>query len=127
MIQYTIFGESHGPAIGVVITGLPSGLALDMEAVAAEMARRAPGQDKTSTPRKEKDAVEILSGVFEGKTTGTPLCGVIHNTDTRSKDYSKLKDLPRPGHADYTASLRTAGIFANKLWKHHPIDKENCL
>ena len=109
MISYTIFGESHGPAIGVVITGLPSGLALDMEAVAAEMARRAPGQDKTSTPRKEKDAVEILSGVFEGKTTGTPLCGVIHNTDTRSKDYSKLKDLPRPSHADYTASLRYGG------------------
>lgn len=109
MIQYTIFGESHGPAIGVVITGLPSGLALDMDAVAAEMARRAPGQDKTSTPRKEKDAVEILSGVFEGKTTGTPLCGVIHNTDTRSKDYSKLKDLPRPSHADYTASVRYGG------------------
>ena len=109
MISYTIFGESHGPAIGVVITGLPSGLALDMEAVAAEMARRAPGQDKTSTPRKEKDAVEILSGVFEGKTTGTPLCGVIHNTDTRSKDYSKLKDLPRPSHADYTASIRYGG------------------
>jgi len=109
MIQYTIFGESHGPAIGVVITGLPSGLALDMDAVAAEMARRAPGQDKTSTPRKEKDAVEILSGLFEGKTTGTPLCGVIYNTDTRSKDYSKLKDLPRPSHADYTASLRYGG------------------
>lgn len=109
MIQYTIFGESHGPAIGVVITGLPSGLVLDMEAVAAEMARRAPGRDKTSTPRKEKDAVEILSGVFEGKTTGTPLCGVIHNTDTRSKDYSKLKDLPRPSHADYTASVRYGG------------------
>ena len=109
MISYTIFGESHGPAIGVVITGLPSGLALDMDAVAAEMARRAPGQDKTSTPRKEKDAVEILSGLFEGKTTGTPLCGVIYNTDTRSKDYSKLKDLPRPSHADYTASIRYGG------------------
>ena len=109
MIEYRIFGESHGPAIGVVITGLPSGLALDMDAVAAEMARRAPGQDKTSTPRKEKDAVEVLSGLFEGKTTGTPLCGIIHNTDTRSKDYSKLKDLPRPSHADYTASLRYGG------------------
>ncbi|MBQ3011691.1 MAG: chorismate synthase [Oscillospiraceae bacterium] len=109
MISYTIFGESHGPAIGVVITGLPSGLALDMDAVAAEMARRAPGQDKTSTPRKEKDAVEILSGLFEGITTGTPLCGVIYNTDTRSKDYSKLKDLPRPSHADYTASIRYGG------------------
>ena len=77
MIQYTIFGESHGPAIGVVITGLPSGLAVDMEAVAAEMERRAPGRDDTSTPRKEADKVEVLSGVFEGRTTGTPLCGVI--------------------------------------------------
>ena len=109
MIQYTIFGESHGPAIGVVVTGLPSGLALDLDAVAVEMARRAPGQDSTSTPRKEKDKVEILSGLFEGKTTGTPLCGVIYNTDTRSKDYSKLKDLPRPSHADYTASVRYGG------------------
>ena len=109
MIQYTIFGESHGPAIGVVITGLPSGLAVDMEAVAAEMERRAPGRDDTSTPRKEADKVEILSGMFEGKTTGTPLCGVIYNQDTRSKDYSKLKDLPRPSHADYTGSLRYGG------------------
>ena len=109
MIDYTIFGESHGKAIGVVITGLPSGLPLDMDAVAAEMARRAPGQDTPSTPRKEKDAVELLSGLFEGKTTGTPLCGVIYNTDTRSKDYSKLKDMPRPGHADYTASVRYGG------------------
>lgn len=109
MIRYTIFGESHGPAIGVVITGLPCGLDLDMDAISVEMARRAPGQDNISTPRKEKDAVEILSGVFEGKTTGTPLCGVIYNTDTRSKDYSKLKELPRPSHADYTASVRYGG------------------
>ena len=109
MIQYTIFGESHGPAIGVVLTGLPSGLVVDMEAVGAEMARRAPGGDDISTPRKEADKVEILSGVFEGKTTGTPLCGVIYNRDTRSKDYSKLKDLPRPSHADYTGALRYGG------------------
>ena len=110
MIAYTIFGESHGPGIGVVMTGLPSGLELDMEAVAAEMARRAPGRDKTSTPRKEADEPQILSGLFEGKTTGTPLCAVIYNTDTRSKDYSKLKDLPRPSHADYTASIRYGGF-----------------
>lgn len=110
MINYTIFGESHGPAIGVVVTGLPAGLELNMEAVAAEMARRAPGQDKTSTARREADKPEILSGLFEGKTTGTPLCAVIHNTDTRSRDYSKLKDLPRPSHADYTASLRYGGF-----------------
>ena len=110
MINYTIFGESHGPAIGVVMTGLPGGLELNMDAVAAEMARRAPGKDKTSTARKEADKVQILSGMFEGKTTGTPLCAVIPNTDTRSKDYSKLKDLPRPSHADYTASLRYGGF-----------------
>lgn len=110
MIQYTIFGESHGPAIGVVLTGVPSGLELDMEAVALEMARRAPGRDKTSTARREADKPEILSGLFEGRTTGTPLCAVIYNTDTRSKDYSKLKDLPRPSHADYTASLRYGGF-----------------
>ena len=109
MINYTIFGESHGPAIGVVMTGLPGGLELNMDAVAAEMARRAPGKDKTSTARKEADKVQILSGMFEGKTTGTPLCAVIPNTDTRSKDYSKLKDLPRPSHADYTASVRYGG------------------
>ena len=110
MINYTIFGESHGPAIGVVMTGLPGGLELNMDAVAVEMARRAPGKDKTSTARKEADKVQILSGMFEGKTTGTPLCAVIPNTDTRSKDYSKLKDLPRPGHADYTASVRYGGF-----------------
>ena len=110
MIAYTIFGESHGPAIGVVMTGLPWGLELNMEAVAAEMARRAPGRDATSTPRKEADKVRILSGMFEGKTTGTPLCAVIPNTDTRSKDYSKLKDLPRPSHADYTAAVRYGGF-----------------
>lgn len=110
MINYTIFGESHGPAIGVVVTGLPAGLEIDMDAVAAEMARRAPGQNATSTTRKEADEVEIVSGLFEGKTTGTPLCGIIRNQDTRSKDYAKLKDLPRPGHADYTASVRYGGF-----------------
>ena len=108
-MNYTIFGESHGPAIGVVLTGVPAGLELDMDAVAAEMARRAPGQDPTATARKEADQVEILSGVFEGKTCGTPLAAIIHNTDTRSKDYSKLKDLPRPSHGDYAGSVRYAG------------------
>ena len=108
-MNYTIFGESHGPAIGVVLTGVPAGLELDMDAVAAEMARRAPGQDPTATARKEADQVEILSGVVEGKTCGTPLAAIIHNTDTRSKDYSKLKDLPRPSHGDYAGSVRYAG------------------
>ena len=109
MIDYTIFGESHGPAIGVVLTGLPSGLQLDMDAIARDMARRAPGGSPLSTARKEADAVEILSGVFEGKTTGTPLCAMIRNTDTRSKDYSALRDTPRPSHADYTGAVRYGG------------------
>lgn len=108
-MRHIIFGESHGPAIGVTVEGLPSGIALDMDFIAGEMARRAPGRDALSTPRSEADVVTILSGVFEGKTTGTPLCAVIENTDTRSKDYAKLKDLPRPGHADYTGGVRYGG------------------
>ncbi len=106
-MRYTIFGESHGPAIGVVLENVPSGLVLDMEAVAREMDRRAPGKNLLSTARRETDAVKILSGLFEGRTCGTPLCGVIENTDTRSRDYQN--DLPRPGHADYAAHIRYNG------------------
>ena len=108
-MRYMIFGESHGTAIGVVLEGVPAGLALDLDFIRAELARRAPGQSAMTTARKEKDEPEILSGVFEGKTTGTPLCAVIFNTDTRSKDYAKLKDLPRPGHADYAGFVRYHG------------------
>ncbi|HIY74034.1 MAG TPA: chorismate synthase [Candidatus Intestinimonas merdavium] len=108
-MRYMIFGESHGPAIGVVLEGVPAGLALDLDFIRAELARRAPGQSAMTTARKEKDEPEILSGVFDGKTTGTPLCAVIFNTDTRSKDYAKLKDLPRPGHADYAGFVRYHG------------------
>ena len=108
-MRYIIFGESHGPAVGVALEGVPAGIPLDLEAVAAEMARRAPGQGPLTTARKEADQVGILSGLFEGKTTGTPLCGVIFNTDTRSKDYARLKDLPRPGHGDYPGFVRYKG------------------
>ena len=108
-MRYMIFGESHGPAIGVALEGVPAGLTLDLDFIRAELARRAPGQSAMTTARKEKDEPEILSGVFEGKTTGTPLCAVIFNTDTRSKDYAKLKDLPRPGHADYAGFVRYHG------------------
>ena len=108
-MRYTIFGESHGPAIGVVLEGVPAGLDLDLEAVQRELDRRKPGQDPTATARKEADEPEILSGVFEGKTTGTPLCAVIFNTDTRSRDYAQLKNLPRPGHADYAGFVRYQG------------------
>ncbi len=106
-MNYTIFGESHGKAIGVTITDLPSGIALDFDAINREMARRKPGNNPLSTARNEADQVEILSGMFERKTTGTPLCGVIFNGDTRSKDYQQ--DLPRPGHGDYTGYLRYDG------------------
>ena len=108
-MRYTIFGESHGPAIGVTLEGVPAGIELDWAFIRSELARRAPGKDPTSTPRKEADEPEVLSGLFEGRTTGTPLCAVIRNTDTRSKDYSQLKDMPRPGHADYTGQVRYGG------------------
>lgn len=108
-MKHIIFGESHGPAIGVVLEHVPSGIVVDMDFIRAEMARRAPGKSPMSTARREADEPQILSGVFEGKTTGTPLCAVIENTDTRSKDYAKLKDLPRPGHADYSGHVRYEG------------------
>lgn len=109
-MTYTIFGESHGPAIGVVLEGVPSGVEMDLDFIRAELQRRAPGKSALTTARKEADEPEILSGVFEGKTTGTPLCAVIRNTDTRSRDYSKLKNLPRPSHADYAGAVRYGGF-----------------
>ena len=108
-MKHIIFGESHGPAIGVVLEYVPPGIAVDMDFIRAEMARRAPGKSPMSTARREADEPLILSGVFEGKTTGTPLCAVIENTDTRSRDYARLKDLPRPGHADYAGHVRYEG------------------
>ncbi|MBQ4615550.1 MAG: chorismate synthase [Mailhella sp.] len=109
-MRYSLFGESHGPAIGIVLQGAPSGLALDMDFIEAEMARRASGKSPLSTARSEKDSVEIVSGAFEGRTTGTPLCGLIRNTDMRSRDYSATRWLARPGHADFTAHLRYGGF-----------------
>ena len=110
-IKVSIFGESHGNAIGITIDGLPSGIEINLDKVNEEMARRAPGKSRLSTARSEKDSPEILSGFFEGKTTGTPLCGIIRNGDTRSKDYGKLKDLMRPGHADYTRNIIYSGFY----------------
>ena len=109
-IKMAIYGESHGKAIGVVLDGLPPGLALDEAAIAAEMARRAPGQNALSTARKESDTVEIQSGFFNGFTTGTPLCARIVNSDQHSKDYSILADKMRPGHADYAGHVRYQGF-----------------
>ena len=108
-MNYTVFGESHGNAIGVTITGLPAGLVLDLDALKFDMNRRATGKNKLSTARKEADEIEFLSGLFEGKTTGTPLTLIIRNTDQHSKDYSQLKILPRPSHADYSGSVRYNG------------------
>lgn len=109
-MRYSLFGESHGPAVGIVLQGVPSGLPIDTDFIRAEMARRAPGTSPLATARREKDEVRILSGVFEGKACGTPLCGIIENTDTRSRDYASTRWLPRPGHADFTAHLRYRGF-----------------
>ena len=108
-MNYTIFGESHGPAIGVVLEDVPSGISMDMDFIAAELRRRATGNSPLSTPRKEADQVEVLSGVFEGKTTGTPLCMMIRNGDQHSKDYAAIRYLARPGHADLTGFVRYQG------------------
>lgn len=105
-IKLTIFGESHGPAIGAVLDGLPPGFAVDWEEVSREMARRAPGGE-LATPRKETDQVEILSGLFEGVTTAAPICAVIRNENTRSGDYTP--SIPRPGHADLTSYIKYKG------------------
>ena len=98
----TSFGESHGPAIGCVVDGCPPGMALAESDIQPELDRRKPGTSRHVTQRREEDIVEILSGVFEGMTTGTPIALLIRNVDARSKDYSKIKDMFRPGHADYT-------------------------
>jgi len=102
LFTVTSFGESHGPAIGCIVDGCPPGLALEEKDLQVDLDRRKPGQSRFTTQRKEADAVQILSGVFEGKTTGTPIALVIQNTDQKSKDYSNIMNTFRPGHADYT-------------------------
>ena len=101
-LTITTFGESHGPAVGVILDGCPPGLALDAETIQRDLDRRRPGQSAVTTQRKEPDQVEILSGVFEGVTTGASIALMVRSVDARSQDYSNLKDLFRPGHADYT-------------------------
>jgi len=100
--RFTTFGESHGKAIGCVIDGVPAGLKIDEKFIQSELDRRKPGKSEFTTARKESDKVEILSGIFDGKTTGTPIAMVIFNKDQKSKDYSNIKDIFRPGHADFT-------------------------
>ena len=134
----TSFGESHGPAIGCIVDGCPPGLALAVEDIQQELDRRKPGTSRHVTQRRESDTVEILSGIFEGKTTGTPVALLIRNEDQRSKDYSKIMDVFRPGHADYVywqkygvrdyrgggrasareTAVRVAGAAIAKKWLH---------
>ena len=108
-LKLSIFGQSHGEALGVTLDGFPAGMTIDMAQLLAEMARRAPGQSLMTTARKEPDAPEFLSGVLNGRTTGQPICAIIRNTNTRSGDYAKTADLLRPGHADYTAYAKYEG------------------
>lgn len=122
-INVTIFGESHGEAIGTVIENIPAGHKIDMDRIFIQMSRRAPGKDKTATPRVEKDFPNIKSGILNGVTTGAPICCIIENTNTKSGDYSNLLACPRPGHSDYTAyvkyngnnDIRGGGHFSGRL------------
>lgn len=143
LFRITTFGESHGPAIGVVIDGVPPLLPLSEEDIQKDLDRRRPGQSKITTQRQEADKAEILSGVFEGKTTGSPVAILIRNEDQRSQDYSNLKDAFRPGHADYTYQVKygfrdyrgggrssgretacrvAAGAVAKKILKQQKVD-----
>lgn len=109
-LKLSIFGESHGKAIGIVIDGLPSGVELDLNYINKQMNRRAPGKSKLSTTREESDSYQILSGYFEGKTTGVPLCAIIYNEDKESKDYDTLKTNMRPGHSDFPGLIKYLGF-----------------
>ena len=121
--KISIFGESHGSALGINIDGIPAGIELDLEFISQEMKRRAPGRSKLTTPRVEKDEFEILSGFFDGRTTGTPLAMIVRNRDQRSKDYSELRRKPRPGHADWSGfnrydgfnDIRGSGHFSGRI------------
>ena len=113
-LKLSIFGQSHGEAIGVTLDGFPAGMPIDMARLTTEMARRAPGQSALTTARKEADAPEFLSGVLNGKTTGQPICILIRNTNQRSRDYGDGVDLVRPGHADYTGHVR---YFGHEDWR----------
>ena len=110
MIKLSIFGESHGAAIGMTLDGVPAGLPVDLDKLQEFLNRRAPGQNDWSTPRKEADRPEFLSGILNGFTTGAPIAAIIRNTNTRSGDYQNLKNCPRPGHADYTAQVKYRGF-----------------
>lgn len=109
-LKLSIFGQSHGAAIGMTLDGIPAGLPVDTDALQVFLNRRAPGQNDWSTPRKEADRPEFLSGILDGFTCGAPIATVIYNKNTRSGDYANLKDCPRPGHADFTAQIKYGGF-----------------
>ena len=106
ILTVTTFGESHGKALGCVVDGFPAGIPFDRDFIQSEMDRRRPGANSLGTKRNEKDEIKVLSGVFEGVTTGMPICMILENTDHHSKDYSAIKDLFRPSHADYTYEMK---------------------
>ena len=109
-LKLSIFGQSHGPAIGMTLDGIPAGLPVDLDKLQEFLNRRAPGQNDWSTPRREEDQPEFLAGLLDGYTCGAPIAAVIHNKNTRSGDYRNLMDCPRPGHADYTANIKYGGF-----------------
>ena len=109
-LKLSIFGQSHGAAIGMTLDGIPAGLPVDLEQLQQFLQRRAPGQNDFSTPRREEDRPEFLSGLLDGYTCGAPIAAIIRNNNTRSGDYSNLKDCPRPGHADFTAQIKYGGF-----------------
>ena len=109
-LKLSIFGQSHGVAIGMTLDGIPAGLPVDTDALQVFLNRRAPGQNDWSTPRKEADRPEFLSGILDGFTCGAPIAAAIYNKNTRSGDYANLKDCPRPGHADLTAQIKYGGF-----------------
>lgn len=106
LFTLTTFGESHGEAIGGVVDGMPAGIDIDLEFIQSELSRRRPGQSHITTQRNEQDQVELLSGVFEGKSTGCPIGFIVRNTNQRSADYDNLRNLYRPSHADYTYAAK---------------------
>ena len=106
LFRVTTFGESHGPAVGGVIDGMPAGVAVDLGFIQHQLDRRRPGQSRLTTARKEADQVELLSGVFEGKTTGCPIGFMVRNTNQHSSDYENIRNLYRPSHADFTYSMK---------------------
>lgn len=106
LYRITTFGESHGPGVGVVIDGCPAGIEINTQAIQRQLTRRRPGQNRLTTPRDEKDEFEILSGIYEGKTLGTPVAMLVRNTNVKSKDYDRWSDIYRPSHADYTYHIK---------------------